>query len=83
MGKIESLQKKIDNLENKAKHYRTVILTVVSGLIWSAYAIIENKADLKILTLVGAGVVVSLFMLIRLKSYEIEIDELIEELKKD
>jgi len=83
MGKIESLQKKIDNLENKAKHYRTVILTVASGLVWSVYAIIENKADLKILTLVGAGVVVSLFMLIRLKSYEIEIDELIEELKKD
>ena len=83
MGKKESLQKKIDNLENKAKYYRTIVLTISSGLIWSIYAIMKNKADLKILILVGAGIVVSIFMLIRLKSYEIEIDELIEHLKKD
>jgi len=82
MGKKESLQKKIDNLENKLKYYRTIILTISSGLIWSVYAIMEDKADLKILTLVGAGIIVFIFMLIKVKSYEIEIDELIENLER-
>jgi drug/metabolite transporter (DMT)-like permease len=82
MGHKEALQKRIDNLENKMRYYRTILLTLASAIVWSVYAIMEHKADSKILILSGVGIVLFLAVLIRLKSYEIETAELIEELER-
>ncbi len=42
----------------------------------------EQKADSKILILSGVGTVLFLVALIRLKMFEVEIEELIEELER-
>ena len=79
MGHKEALQKRIDNLENKMRYYRTILLTLATGIVWSVYAIMEHKADNKILILSGVGVILFLIVLLRLKSYEIETNELIDD----
>lgn len=78
----EALQKRIDNIENKMRYYRTAILTIASGVIWSVYAIMEHKADEKILILSGVGIVVFVLILIRLKSLEADVEELIKKLEE-
>ena len=83
MSKKESLQKRIDNLENKIKYYRAVILTIASGIVWSVYAIMENKADNKIIILSAVGIVIFIFAVIKIKNYESYVDELIEMLEKE
>ncbi len=82
MGRKEAIQKRIDNLENKARYYRTMLLTLASAIVWSIYAIMENKADSKILILSGIGAILFLVALVRLKTFEIEIEELIEKLER-
>ena len=49
VGKKESLQKSIDRLDRIAKFYQSLILAILSGIIWSIYALLENKADKKII----------------------------------
>ncbi len=83
MGKKEKLQKEIDVLEGKIRFFRNAILTIVSAIVWVAYAIIENKADEKILILAGVGSVVLIFIFIRVKSLENKEIWLFEELEKE
>ena len=54
MGKKEALQKKIDKLDRKLKFYYSIIFAILSGIVWSVYAIMENKVDYKIVILCRA-----------------------------
>ena len=82
MGKIESLQKQIDRLDRILKFYQSLIIAIMSGVVWSIYALLENKADEKIIILSGVGIVVFIFLATRIKSLDLKQNELIEKLEK-
>ena len=83
VAKKEAFQKRIDYLDSKAKFFRSTILALISAIIWSVYAIIEGKVGQEIFVLSGAGLVVFILILIRIKSLEIKIEELINKLEED
>jgi len=82
MGRIESLQKQIDRLDRILKFYQSLIIAIMSGIVWSIYALLENKADEKIIILSGVGIVVFIFLATRIKSLDLKQNELIEKLEK-
>jgi len=82
MGRIESLQKQIDRLDRILKFYQSLIIAIMSGVVWSIYALLENKADEKIIILSGVGIVVFIFLATRIKSLDLKQNELIEKLEK-
>ena len=43
MANIDKLNKQIDKLEGKIRFFRNALLTMISGIVWSIYAILENK----------------------------------------
>jgi hypothetical protein len=45
MAKKETLQKEIDRLERYAKFYLNMLLAILSGIVWSIYIILDNKAN--------------------------------------
>ena len=83
MGKKESLQKKIDQIENNLKHLRALLLALYSGLVWVIYAIMEHKAGKEILILGGVGIIITFSIFLRTKFLENEVDNLIEQLEKE
>ena len=83
MGKKERIQKEIDRLEKYSKFYLNTILAILSGIVWSVYAILENRADLKVVILSAVGVIVVVFLIFKIKFVEIEEDRLLEELEKE
>ena len=78
----EFLSKKFDRNERIVKFYYTIILAVSSALVWSIYAILEQKADTKILSLDGIGIVFFVFYIIKTHYLEKEQDEILEKLKE-
>ncbi len=60
----------IDRIEGKIRFFRNSLLAIISGLVWSIYAILENK--------VGSEI----FIFIRVKTLEIEQEVLIDKLEK-
>jgi len=83
LGKKERIQKEIDRLEKYSKFYLNTILAILSGIVWSVYAILENRADLKVVILSAVGVIVVVFLIFKIKFVEIEEDRLLEELEKE
>jgi hypothetical protein len=83
MANIDKLNKQIDKLEGKIRFFRNALLTIISGLVWSIYAILENKVGTEILVLSIVGAIVLIFIFIRVKSLEIKQDNLIDELEKE
>ena len=83
MANIDKLNKQIDKLEGKISFFRNALLTIISGLVWSIYAILENKVGTEILVLSIVGAIVLIFIFIRVKSLEIKQDNLIDELEKE
>jgi len=83
MANIDKLNKQIDKLEGKIRFFRNALLTIISGLVWSIYAILENKVGTEILVLSMVGTIVLIFIFIRVKSLEIKQDDLIDELEKE
>lgn len=81
MGKIESLQKQIDRLDRILKFYQSLIIAIMSGVVWSIYALIENKADDKIIILSSVGIVLFVFLVLKIKSLDLKQDELIKKLE--
>jgi len=81
MANIDKLNKQIDKIEGKIRFFRNVLLTIISGLVWSIYAILENKVGTEILVLSIVGAIV--FIFIRVKSLEIKQDNLIDALEKE
>ena len=81
MGKLESIQKQIDRLDRILKFYQSLIIAIMSGIVWSIYALLENKADNKIIILAGVGIVVFVFVATRIKSLDLKQNELIDKLE--
>jgi len=78
----EFLSKKFDRNERIVKFYYTIILAISSALVWSIYAILEQKADTKILILDGIGIVFLVFYAIKTSYLEKEQDSILEKLKE-
>lgn len=82
MGSMESLQKKIDRLDRILKFYQSLLIAIMSGIIWSIYALLEDKASDKIIILAFVGIVVFIFLAVRIKSLDLKQNDLIDELEK-
>ena len=81
IGIIESLQKKIDRLDRILKFYQSLLIAIMSGIIWSIYALLEHKASDKILILAAVGMVVFIFLAARIKSLDLKQNDLIDTLE--
>jgi len=82
MALIESLQKKIDQIDRYAKFYQSLLIAVLTGLGWSIYAILESKIK-NIVILDGMGILIAILLAIKIKSLNEYQNELIEKLKQN
>ena len=80
MALIESLQKKIDQIDRYAKFYQSLLIAVLTGLGWSIYAILEDKIK-NIIILDGMGILIAILLAIKIKSLNKYQNKLIEKLK--
>ena len=83
MSKKDTLQKKIDRLEKYSKFYLNIILAVLTGIVWSIYALLEKKAGKDIIILSGMGVIILIFLGLKIKTIDMQEDELLDELEKE
>lgn len=83
MANIDKLNKQIDRIEGKIRFFRNSLLAIISGLVWSIYAILENKVGSEIFILSIVGAFVLIFIFIRVKTLEIEQEVLIDKLEKE
>jgi len=81
MAEKEKLQKEIDRLERYARFYLNILLAVLTGIVWSIYAILENKVGEDIFILSGIGFIVAIFIGLKIHSIDYKEDELLEKLK--
>jgi len=82
MGKKEALQKQIDQLDRKLKFYYSIIFAILSAIVWSIYAIMENKADYKVIFLSFIGILISIFIAFIIRKLEKLQNKLIKKLEK-
>jgi len=82
MGKKEALQKQIDQLDRKLKFYYSIIFAILSAIVWSIYAIMENKADYKVIFLSFTGILISIFVAFIIRKLEKLQNKLIKKLEK-
>ena len=83
MGKIEALQKQIDQIADKVKHLRYMFIALVSGIIGLIFAISQNKIIYNIfidLLLVFGGVLIFIIS-IMINKEETKRDDLIKKLE--
>jgi len=80
MSLKEKYQKQIDFFDRKAKFYQSLLIALFSGVVWSIYAIIESKASDKIVILLGIGVILIVFISLKIKTIDNEQEELIDKL---
>ena len=64
MANKEVLQKKIERLERYARFYQNMLLAILSGIVWSIYALFEKKVGIDIMVLSGVGVVSAVFIVL-------------------
>jgi len=83
MGVKERLQKEIDRLERYARFYLNMLLTILGGIVWSIYAMLEKKVNNDIIILSLSGFVVAVFIALKIKSIDYQQDELLEKLEKE
>jgi drug/metabolite transporter (DMT)-like permease len=83
MGSKERLQKEIDRLERYAKFYLSMLLAILSGIVWSIYAILDKKVNKDIMILAGVGAIIAIFIALKIKSIDYQEDELLEKLEKE
>ncbi len=84
MGKKEKLQKEIDRLERYAKFYLNILLALLTGLTGIVYSIIVKQTTNVGLVAIGiAGVVVVVFVAIRIKKIDKNENELLKQLEKE
>ena len=83
MAKKETLQKHIDYLLVKVRFYDTILIALFTGIIWSIYAIMENKVNINILVLDGVGIVLVFGFIFKIILLDKEIQQLFEELEKE
>jgi len=78
MGKKEKYQKEIERLERYAKFYLNMLLAILSGVVWSIYAILENIIVLSI-----SRLILAFFIVLRIKIIDKNQDKLLEKLEKE
>ena len=83
MAKKDALLKQIDQIESKLRFFRSALLALISAIVWSAYAIIENKVGIEISVLAFIGVIVMIVVFVRIKLLEIKENNLIKQLEKE
>ncbi len=84
MGKIEALQKKIDQIADKVRHLRYIMIVLLSGLIGTIFGISQNKilqSTIVDVLLVG-GTIGFIFIGILINIEERKRDKLIDTLEK-
>ncbi|MDF1884164.1 hypothetical protein JHD49_09450 [Sulfurimonas sp. SAG-AH-194-C21] len=59
MGQIEALQKRIDQVADKVRHLRYIIIALMSGIIGTVFGISQNKIndDIIVNTLLIGGTI--------------------------
>jgi len=84
MGKLEALQKKIDQIADKVRHLRYILIVLMSGIVGTIFGISQNKIIdneiVNILLVVGTAGVVGISVLIRVE--EKKRNKFIDELEK-
>ena len=83
MGKKESIQKRIDYIEGKLRFFRNALLGLVSAIVGTIYAIMEHNAGKEVFVLSGIGVIILIFVFIRIKSLEFKQENLLNALEKE
>ena len=83
MANKEVLQKKIERLERYARFYQNMLLAILSGIVWSIYALFERKVGIDIMVLSGVGVVSAVFIVLKIHSIDYQQDQLLEKLEKE
>ena len=83
MAKKENLQKQIDYLLVKIRFYNTILIALFTGIVWSIYAIMENKVNINILVLDGVGIVLVFGFIFKLLLLDKEIQDKFEQLEKE
>ena len=83
VAKKETLQKSIDYLLVKIRFYDTILIALFTGIIWSIYAIMENKVNINILVLDGVGIVLVFGFIFKILLLDKEIKEKFNELEKE
>jgi hypothetical protein len=83
MATKERLQKEIERLERYARFYQNMLLAVLSGIVWSIYALLEKKANNDIIVLASVGIIAGILISIKIYSIDYEQNELLEDLEKE
>lgn len=83
MSKKESIQKEIDRLERYARFYLNMILALLSGIVWSIYATLENKVNKDIMILTFIGIIILIFLALKIKIIDEKENELLKQLEKE
>ena len=83
MATKERLQKEIERLERYARFYQNMLLAILSGIVWSIYALFERKVGIDIMVLSGSGVVSAVFIVLKIHSIDYQQDQLLEKLEKE
>jgi len=80
--KIDALDKKIEILKEDIKFYRTLLFALLSGMVWTMFALIAHKVESDILILDVIGNIFLIYVGLRIKFLKKEQDNLIDELER-
>ncbi len=84
MGKLEALQKKIDQIADKVRNLRYILIMLMSGIIGTIFGISQNKiidnSIVNTFLLMGAISSIAIGILVRIE--EKKRNKLIDELEK-
>jgi len=81
MSRKDMLSKKFDKVERIIKFYQSLLIAILGGLVWSIYAIMEDKATEKIVILSFVGIVIFIFIILKIKSLDVKEDDILKELE--
>jgi len=83
MGKLEALQKKIDQIADKVRHLRYILIALMSGIIGTVFGISQNKIidDIIVNIFLFAGTIALMGISFLIKVEEKKRNKLIDELE--
>jgi drug/metabolite transporter (DMT)-like permease len=60
-----------------------MILALLSGIVWSIYAVLEKKANKDIMILTFIGIIILIFLALKIKIIDEKENELLKQLEKE